>query len=722
MTISLRPKSKIDASLDLSLVFSRHLNVTYHNTQRSTDTMKLLLTTCLLASLTLSWSATHPYPYVNTFERDILRLAKAAHIKAYMSEGEPQPCDNFYNFACGNWPRLHPSKLYNKRTNYLDELQELFVRKSADMLKAATSNSDSSADRLIKNFYNTCNAEANNTSSALSTLLEVTDFRGGWPEIRVPSWYSYEYDWLLVVANLKRKLGVDILIGLEVVPDYKEEHLHRLKVGAPKLPLGHRRQYMDAAYYGTRVRYERNIAEKLHNYFPDQSELWCNEVASQILEIEQQLAKGLPHNAALTMEQTTRERTPFELKAAYGSFVDVSRYLQQIFNDSLYATLYETPEDYLSNLMDVIRTTPKLHLANYTIWRALDTFDQARIPSGVQPSIWCVQMVRKYFPQQLENLFHRNYNNMQMINELQSTWTDIRRVFREDLQASPNLHWLSLDTRQKAINKLDKLELKFRTHDESELIRQLYGLRVNEGHFYPNLVNVLQWSTKRQLAKLVEEPQLTDKVYKLPHYELETNKMQIPITFLQARFFWDSNYPQALKFGTLGVLLARQMLHGFDDVGRRYDRNGYRNNWWDSTSETSFAERAQCFQEQYAVFVQFQEKPVTDKGLQSRVVADNGALSIAYRAYIQWLNNSPESGIDYRGERLPLLDHTPHQLFFLAYGQLYCNDYPDTLEAFDEIPEQLRVNTALSNSEKFIEAFSCPVGAKLNARFKCQMF
>lgn len=672
---------------------------------------------CLLALVALcSCAATHPYG--TNYTTDILRLAKAAHLKAYMTEGDKLPCDNFYNFACGNWPRLHPAKVYNKRTNYLEELQELFVRKSADMLKSATAGADTSADRLIKNFYSSCYSQANDTNSALETLLKVTDFRGGWPEIRVPSWYSYEYDWLQVIAMLKRHLGVDILIGVDVVLDYKEEHMHRLKIGAPKLPLGHRRQYLDSGYEATRERYEHSIVEKLQGYFPDQPDNWYTEVASQVLNIEQKLARGLPHNPALTLEQTTRQRTAAEMKAAYGSFVDVSRYLQLIFNDTMYLDIYETPEDYLSTLVDVIRSTPKLQLANYTIWRALDTLDQARIPYGVQPGIWCVQQVRNYFPQQLESLFHRNYNNMQMINELQSTWADIKQVFREDLQASTELHWMTQETRQKAISKLEDLQLQFRNHDDTKLIRQLHGLHLQKNEFYQNLVNVLQWATHRRLAKLLEEPQYTDQVYKLPHYELTTNKMQIPITFMQARFFWDPAYPNALKYGTLGVLLARQMLHGFDDVGRHYDRNGYRRNWWDESSENSYKRHAQCFQEQYAIYVQFHEKPVQDKGLMSRIVADNGALNIAYRAYMKWLRNSDETS----AERLPLLDHTHNQLFFLAYGQLYCTDYPDTVEVFDELPEQLRVNQALANSEQFSEDFGCSRSDQLNARFKCKLY
>ncbi|KAH8295138.1 hypothetical protein KR018_007706, partial [Drosophila ironensis] len=687
-------------------------------------TLRLLLGVTLLGSICLTdGTALHPHPLTTNYTIDILRLAKAAHIKAYMAdEDQVEACENFYQFACGNWPRLHPARISKHRTNYLEELQELYIRKSAEMLKNPTRGAENAADRQIKNFFGSCRLQANSTSSALNTLLQVADFRGGWPEIRVSSWYQYEYDWLQVVAHLKRQLGVDIFIGLDVILDYKEDRMHRLKIGAPDLPLGTRRRYLDPEYAGARELYERSIVGKLKQYFPEQSKRWLQEVAEQVVHIEQELAKGLPHNAALTLEQTTRQRTAAEMKSAYGSYVDVTRYLQLIFNDNLYMDLYETPEDYLSNLVDVIRATPKLQLANYTIWRALDALDSARVPPTQQPDIWCVQLAQRYFPQQLESLFHRNYNHMQMINELQSTWSDIKRVFREDLQASERLHWLTQETRQKAITKLEALKLHFRTHDEHKLVRQMHDLTLHTEKFYPNLVKVLQWQTQRGLAKLTQEPVAEDVVYKLPHYEMQKNRIQVPITFLQARFFWDAAYPNALKYATLGVLLARQMLHGFDGVGRRYDAYGYQNNWWDGSSENSYQRRTQCFQEQYAVFVQYKEKPVQDADLLRRVVADNGALDIAYRAYQQWFKNAADTPAIYQRERLPLLDRSHNQLFYLGYAQLYCTDYPETVERFDELPEPLRVNTALSNQQQFSNTYSCTRDNKLYARFKCTLY
>jgi len=96
----------------------------------------LLLGAILLSICAIDASV--PHPLAANYSIDILRLAKAAHIKAYMGDEKEQACNNFYNYACANWPRLHPARKSKTRTNYLEELQELYIRKSADMLKSTS--------------------------------------------------------------------------------------------------------------------------------------------------------------------------------------------------------------------------------------------------------------------------------------------------------------------------------------------------------------------------------------------------------------------------------------------------------------------------------------------------------------------------------------------------------------------------------------------------------
>lgn len=92
-------------------------------------------------------------PVTQNYTQDLLRLAKASEMKAYLNEEKP-PCENFYKFACGKWSRLHPAPPKGKSSN-LGQLKNLYWRKCADML-ASDGRIDSGLDIKLKNFYESC--------------------------------------------------------------------------------------------------------------------------------------------------------------------------------------------------------------------------------------------------------------------------------------------------------------------------------------------------------------------------------------------------------------------------------------------------------------------------------------------------------------------------------------------------------------------------------------
>ncbi|XP_067618738.1 neprilysin-4 [Eurosta solidaginis] len=675
-----------------------------------------LLAAC---ALLLTFTATRQSPLAQNYSSGILRMAKAAQMRAYM-DPETDCCDDFYQFACGRWQKLQRTSLKKPKTAYLDQLEDLYVRKCGDMLQSGRE-MDNSADRKLTYFFESCRNDADIQKIGFEPIWHVVDFRGGWPIITSHSWYEYEYDWLKVVAELRRRLGVDILIGLEVVEDYEEADMNRLKVGAPKLPLGTKEHYLEDRYDDERDEYRENIEEKLYKYFPNMGEKWSTEVAKQVLDIEKNLAKGLPEYQKLTMPQMTRQRFVSELKSAYGNYVDLNRYLTIVLNQTIYSKVYETPDEYMPNLVEVVRDTPKLHIANYTMWRVLEHLDFAGEINHADNDMWCVRKIISYFPAQLQSMFNRNFNSVIMVNELQSTWADIKRSFHDEL-TSEQLAWISEKTRQHGIQKLEKIRLKLIAYDDVELADQLSDIDIYPGQYYKNLINILEWQSKHKLQALFSKPQPTQSEVRLPRYNHISNNIEIPVTFLQSRFFWDAEYPHALRYATHGFLLAHEMLRAFDASGRRYDQNGYQRSWWDASSTEAYDERAKCFVKNHYSKFNYRDHNLFSAQAEQESILDSGSLAIAQRAYQQWWENVADREDLLSKETLPLLYHTPQHLFYIGFAQLWCADYHDSIEKFDELPEPLRVNDALAHSGEFAREMKCKLGSRMHPERKCVLF
>ncbi len=56
-------------------------------------------------------------------------------------------------------------------------------------------------------------------------------------------------------------------------------------------------------------------------------------------------------------------------------------------------------------------------------------------------------------------------------------------------------------------------------------------------------------------------------------YSPPANQICFPAGILQQPFY-DANNPKYLNYGGIGMVIGHEITHGFDDVGRLYDKNG----------------------------------------------------------------------------------------------------------------------------------------------------
>ena len=59
---------------------------------------------------------------------------------------------------------------------------------------------------------------------------------------------------------------------------------------------------------------------------------------------------------------------------------------------------------------------------------------------------------------------------------------------------------------------------------------------------------------------------------------------------------------RAINFGAIGMVMGHELTHGFDNMGRLYDKHGNLDNWWGNESAKQFEEKTQCLVDQYSKY------------------------------------------------------------------------------------------------------------------------
>ena len=161
------------------------------------------------------------------------------------------------------------------------------------------------------------------------------------------------------------------------------------------------------------------------------------------------------------------------------------------------------------------------------------------------------------------------------------------------------------------------------------------------------------------------------------------------------------NADDAFNYGAIGVVIGHEMTHGFDDQGRKYDKEGNLKDWWTEQDAKNFDERAQ-------VMVNFFDSIEVAPGVKANGqmtlgenIADHGGLQISYQAFKKATAQHPLGEKD---------GFTAEQRFFLAYANVWAGNIrpEEILNRTKTDVHSLgkwRVNGALPHINAWYEAF-----------------
>ncbi|XP_054153016.1 neprilysin-1-like isoform X2 [Oppia nitens] len=661
------------------------------------------------------------------------------------------PCDDFYEFACGGWETTHTIPADKSRYGSFDAVDEELKKSIKEYLSKKTTKSDSKAVIYASDFYKACIDEATINSRGVTPLLDALNSVGGWPIIGQSSVYkNSDYDWTESFAKQMVNFGVAAIYSVSVQPDSNDTLVNRVYYDSGVFGLGRNQLANTSAYTDIVNAYKKYILESAL-LLGGKNDSQTQQDIEDILAFESKLAiLSLP-------PEKKRDSSIWYNRMSFNAFNDLTT--QKIdwlsITNKIYEKLNSTIRvqndelviiqdiDYYKGVSELFEKTPVRVIANYFGWMTVMnlgsyttkqfrdivfTFD--KVVSGVEKETELWQTCTNSLSSSLQYAVSRLYVDKKFTQkdkeEAALMINDIKESYNQLIAESD---WLDESTKNKSLIKLNAIKQNIGYPDwllNNDDLDNYYKLTqsVDPKKSFESILYLQYVSVNREFKSIREKVNLTLSWPMPPAivnaaYEPTQNSITIPAGILTLPFF-DSQRPAYLNYGAIGLVVGHEMTHGFDDEGSQFDPNGNLINWWTQEIRKRFEQKADCFINEYSsIYVPEVDMHLNGKNTVGENIADNGGMRESYRAYQIYIQKHGEP------PRLPYVsDYTPEQLYFMSHANVWCSLWrPEALKTQIQYnphsPGKYRVNVPVSNFKAFSDAYKCSPNSRMNRKDKC---
>ena len=300
------------------------------------------------------------------------------------------------------------------------------------------------------------------------------------------------------------------------------------------------------------------------------------------------------------------------------------------------------------------------------------------------------QMSVNLFSDVMSVYYGRKYFGEEAKTDVTGMIDKIKNVYRGRLQQND---WLTEGTRNKAIEKLDKMKVFVGYQKDVNPGTKELHLDPNKS-FFELSEDIAQFG-KRYTIDHFDEPidknKWSGSAFDInAYYNPESNSINFPAGILQAPFY-DKNQSTEKNYGGIGVVIGHEITHAFDSNGADYDENGDMHNWWTKADTKAFDKRIKAFEDQWNGLEIYGTK-VNGKLTVTENVADAGGLSSTLQV-LKTEMTKPN-----------LKDYFENYAdIWKQKASLQYNKY--TMVQDVHAPNELRVNQQLKNLPEFYEAY-----------------
>jgi putative endopeptidase len=623
------------------------------------------------------------------------------------------PADDFAQYTNGTWMKTTQIPADQSSWGSFAVLRDENLAKTKAILTeaAAARAPKNSIEQKVGDFY----------ASGMDTVaIEKRGYNPVKPLLaQVAAIKDYKQYLALVAGNENLRGGA--LFGFYVGADSKNSTKNRVRFGQAGTGLPEKDYYFkqDAPTQKVRDAYVKYIQTLFTLTGTDSAT--ARKQANDILAFETQLAQS--HKSRVELRDPIKNYHKYAVSELSGVHaMDWKVFLEKlgIRTDSI---LIGQPEYYtaMGKLLETIpietiKNREKLNILDNAAPYLSKDFRDARFlfynktlnGQPKQPDRWKTvsREIDNGLGELLGQLWVKKYFTPEAKERMISLVNNLQTVYRSRIE---KLDWMSAETKQKALVKLDKFTKKIGYPDQWKTYDKV---TINRNTYYENVQSARQYRYREMIEKLSKPVDKTEwgmtpptvNAYANPVY----NEIAFPAGILQFPFF-DNAADDAINYGGIGAVIGHEMTHLFDDQGRQYDADGNLTDWWTAEDAAKFKAKAQAVVDQYNSFTVLDGLHVNGSLTLGENLADLGGVTLAYEAFKLTEQGKSNQKID---------GFTPDQRFFMSWAQIWrIKNRDETLRtriATDpHSPERYRINGPLMHFEPFYQAFAVKPGNQM---------
>ncbi len=646
------------------------------------------------------------------------------------------PCEDFYEYACGSWRKNNPIPSDQSRWGRFNELAEYNRSILHDILEQASADDPKRSLVMQKSgdLYQSCMDEETVNKKGAAPLKDELD------KINAVSTKSQLLD---EVVRLHSQGVRGVLFNFGAQPDLHNASTMIAGVGQGGLGLPDRDYYIatDAKMQETREKYLAHVGKMFVLLGDD--EATSKQEAKAVMGIETKLAEAAMDRVKMRDPKNRDHKMKVSELATLAPNFQFDRFFVAT-GAPAFTEVNVVPPDFFQQTNSVIDSVPISDWKAYLRWHLVrnsapllsdafvkENFDfSGRYLAGqkeIQPR-WkrCVQLTDNALGEALGQPYvaatfgaDGKQRMLKMVNALEA-------ALGQDIKGLP---WMTDETKKQAEVKLQAIGNKIGYPDKW---RDYSTVKIVRGDLIGNVRSATAFEVKRNLNKIGQPLDKKEWGMTPPtvnaYYSPPNNDINFPAGILQPPFF-DKSMDDAVNFGGIGVVIGHELTHGFDDQGSKFDAQGNLSNWWTEADRAEFDKRTSCVADEYSGFVAVEDVHLNGRLTLGENTADNGGMRIALMA----LHNSQNQQVSKakKGGQEPevkkLEGFAPDQRFFLGFAQVWCqNATPESSRLLAKTdphsPGRYRVNGSLQNNEDYARAFGCKAGQKMVSQNACRVW